>query len=92
MTQRPLKLGLALQGINAVPDMVEEARQAEAIGFDVVLLPDHLGFTAPLVPLVVIAEAPQRSKSAIWFSMARSTGQRCLPATWPAWIPPRVVD
>src|ERR1700722_5815745 len=57
MTQRPLKLGLQLLGLNSVPEMVEEARIAAAAGFDVILLPDHLGFTAPLVPLVAIAQA-----------------------------------
>lgn len=57
MTTRPLKLGLTLLGQNSVPEMVEEAKRAEAAGFDVVLLPDHLGFTAPLVPLVAIAAA-----------------------------------
>ncbi len=57
MTSRPLKLGLTLLGRNTVPEMVEEARKAEAVGFDVILLPDHLGFTAPLVPLVAIAES-----------------------------------
>jgi probable F420-dependent oxidoreductase len=54
---KPIKLGLTLVGQNSVPEMVEEARRAEAIGFDVVLLPDHLGFTAPFAPLVAIAEA-----------------------------------
>jgi probable F420-dependent oxidoreductase len=57
MTQRPLKLGLQLLGLDSVPEMVEEARIAAAAGFDVILLPDHLGFTAPLVPLVAIAQA-----------------------------------
>jgi probable F420-dependent oxidoreductase len=57
MTQRPLKLGLQLLGLNSVPEIVEEARTAAAAGFDVILLPDHLGFTAPLVPLVAIAQA-----------------------------------
>ena len=57
MTAKPIKFGLNLFGQNPVPEMAEEARRAESIGFDVVLLPDHLGFTAPLVPLVAIAEA-----------------------------------
>lgn len=57
MTTRPLKLGMTLLGLNSVPEMIEEAKQAEAAGFDVILLPDHLGFTAPLVPLVAIAAA-----------------------------------
>jgi probable F420-dependent oxidoreductase len=57
MPVRPIKLGLTLIGQNPVPQIAEEARRAESVGFDVVLLPDHLGFTAPLVPLVAIAEA-----------------------------------
>jgi probable F420-dependent oxidoreductase len=57
MSAKPLKLGLTLPGQNSVPEMADEARHAESIGFDVILLPDHLGFTAPLVPLVAIAAA-----------------------------------
>ncbi len=57
MPVKPIRFGLTLIGQNSVPEMVEEARQAESIGFDVILLPDHLGFTAPLVPLVAIAAA-----------------------------------
>jgi probable F420-dependent oxidoreductase len=57
MPAKPLKLGLTLPGQNSVPEMAEEARRAESIGFDVILLPDHLGYTAPLVPLVAIAAA-----------------------------------
>lgn len=60
---KPIRLGLPLVGQNPVPEMVEEARRAKAIGFDVVLLPDHLGFTAPLVPLVAIAEAAPTVKA-----------------------------
>ncbi len=57
MTTRPIKLGLALLGQGHVSEMVEQARRAESIGFEVILLPDHLGFTAPLAPLVAIARA-----------------------------------
>lgn len=57
MNSHPLTLGLALSAQGSVADMVEEARRAEDIGFDVLLLPDHLGFTAPLPPLVAIAAA-----------------------------------
>jgi probable F420-dependent oxidoreductase len=57
MTSRPLRLGLALFGHASTAEMTEQARRAEAIGFDVVLLPDHLGQTAPLPPLVAIAAA-----------------------------------
>ena len=57
MPAKPITLGLTLIGQNSVPEMAENARRAESIGFDVILLPDHLGFTAPLVPLVAIAAA-----------------------------------
>jgi probable F420-dependent oxidoreductase len=57
MTTRPLKLGLALLGLNPVPEMADEARRAEQLGFDVVLLADHLGMSAPLVPLPTLAAA-----------------------------------
>lgn len=57
MTTRPIKLGLVLMGQGAVSEMIEQARLAESIGFQVILLPDHLGFTAPLAPLVAIAQA-----------------------------------
>jgi alkanesulfonate monooxygenase SsuD/methylene tetrahydromethanopterin reductase-like flavin-dependent oxidoreductase (luciferase family) len=42
VTTRPLELGLLLIGLNSVPEMAEEARRAEELGFDVVLLGDHL--------------------------------------------------
>jgi alkanesulfonate monooxygenase SsuD/methylene tetrahydromethanopterin reductase-like flavin-dependent oxidoreductase (luciferase family) len=57
MPPKPITLGLTLMAQNSVSEMAEEARRAESIGFDVILLPDHLGFTAPLVPLVAIAAA-----------------------------------
>lgn len=57
LTKRPLKLGLTLRGLNSVAELAEEAKRAEAIGFDVVLLRDHLGFAAPLVSLVAVAAA-----------------------------------
>lgn len=57
MSSRPLRFGLALIGQGPVTEMTEQARRAEQIGFDTVLLPDHLGMTAPLPPLVAIAAA-----------------------------------
>ena len=57
MTSPAVTLGLALPGQGSVTEIVEEARRAAAIGFDVVLVPDHLGYTAPLPPLVAVAAA-----------------------------------
>lgn len=57
MATQPLKLGIALHGNTSVPELVDEARKAEAAGFDVVLTPDHLGAAAPMVSLVAIGNA-----------------------------------
>jgi len=57
MSGRPIRLGLTLSGKGPVSDLVSQARRAEQLGFDVVLLIDHLGFAAPLPPLVAMAAA-----------------------------------
>jgi probable F420-dependent oxidoreductase len=57
MSKRPMRLGLSLPGDGPVSEMIDQARRAEQLGFDVVLLVDHLGYTAPLPPLVAIAAA-----------------------------------
>jgi probable F420-dependent oxidoreductase len=56
-TPRRTRIGLALLGTGPVADMTEQARRAADVGADVVLLPDHIGLTAPLVPLAAIAAA-----------------------------------
>ncbi|TCK25825.1 TIGR03621 family F420-dependent LLM class oxidoreductase [Pseudonocardia endophytica] len=56
-TTRRTRIGLALLGREPVPEMAEQARRAAGIGVDVVLLPDHIGLTAPLVPLAAVAAA-----------------------------------
>ena len=48
---------LSLPGTGPVSEMVDQARLAAELGFDVVLLLDHLQTTAPLPPLVAIAAA-----------------------------------
>jgi probable F420-dependent oxidoreductase len=50
-----LRFGLVVAG--SIPQLEESARRAEQIGFDVVLLPDHLGMPAPLPSLLPMAEA-----------------------------------
>jgi probable F420-dependent oxidoreductase len=57
VTSRPLRFGLLFPGQRPVSQLAEEARRAEEVGFDVVVLPDHLGWAAPLPPLISIAEA-----------------------------------
>jgi len=60
MTSRPLRLGIALLSRNSLWDLVESARIAAGIGFDVILVPDHLGFASPLIPLSAIAATVPR--------------------------------
>jgi probable F420-dependent oxidoreductase len=57
LSNRPTRLGLSLPGTGPVSEMREQARHAEQLGFDVVLVIDHLGTTAPLPPLVAMADA-----------------------------------
>jgi probable F420-dependent oxidoreductase len=57
MSARPLTFGMLLLGLDTVAEIVEDTRRAEAAGFDVVLLTDHVGFTAPLTTLVAMAHA-----------------------------------
>ena len=54
---RPLRFGAVLSTRGSVADLVDQARSAVASGCDVVLLPDHLGYVAPLPSLVAIAAA-----------------------------------
>jgi alkanesulfonate monooxygenase SsuD/methylene tetrahydromethanopterin reductase-like flavin-dependent oxidoreductase (luciferase family) len=56
-TRRPLRLGVSLPSYRSVAELLHHARRAEEIGIDVVLLPDYLGHTAPLPPLVAVAQA-----------------------------------
>ena len=56
-TRRPLRLGVGLPSYRSVAELLYHARRAEEIGIDVLLLPDHLGHTAPLPPLVTVAQA-----------------------------------
>lgn len=55
MTSRIPSFGLNLSG--SVPELRENARRAEQVGFDVVATADHLGMAAPLPSLVAMAEA-----------------------------------
>jgi probable F420-dependent oxidoreductase len=54
---RPTRFGLNLVFQSSVAQTVEEAKRAADVGFDVVLVPDHLGFSAPFPLLVAIADA-----------------------------------
>jgi probable F420-dependent oxidoreductase len=52
-----MRFGLALLGQGPMTELTDQAGRAESIGFDVILLPDHLGMPAPLPSLVAIGAA-----------------------------------
>jgi len=84
MSGRTMRLGLTLPGQGPVSELADQARRAEQLGFDVVLLIDHLGFAAPLPPLVAMAAAAPTLRVSNMVLNARSTGPHCWPGTWPA--------
>jgi probable F420-dependent oxidoreductase len=57
MTTRAPRFGLNLVFQSSTAQTIEEAKRAADVGFDVVLVPDHLGFQSPFPLLVAIADA-----------------------------------
>jgi probable F420-dependent oxidoreductase len=52
MTSRPLRFGVSLLATGSRADWQAKARQAEDLGYDVLMVPDHLGLPAPFPSLV----------------------------------------
>jgi len=57
MNAHSTRFGLNLVFAGTVAETVEKAKRAAGVGFDVVLVGDHLGSPAPLPTLVAIADA-----------------------------------
>jgi probable F420-dependent oxidoreductase len=57
MNTRPLRFGAVLCTRGPIADLVDQGQRAAESGCDVVLLPDHLGYSAPLSSLVAVAVA-----------------------------------
>jgi hypothetical protein len=51
------RFGLSLVVQGSATQTIEAVRRPADVGFDVVLVPDHLGLQAPMPTLVVIADA-----------------------------------
>ena len=62
MTTRPFRFGVSIWAASSRDEWRAKARRAEAAGFDVVLVADHLvdGMFPPLTALVAAAEATER--------------------------------
>lgn len=57
MASRPFRFGVTLFGTTSRDEWQAKARRAEDLGFDVVLVTDHLGLPAPFPALVSAADA-----------------------------------
>ncbi|MFF7702284.1 LLM class F420-dependent oxidoreductase [Streptomyces lydicus] len=59
---RPFRFGVNMLTIDTGAAWREKCRRAEALGYDVLLVPDHLGMPAPFPALVAAAEATERPR------------------------------
>ena len=59
---RPFRFGVSLMSRAPLDEWREKCRSAERLGYDVILVPDHLGMPAPFPALVAAAEATERPR------------------------------
>ena len=57
MATRPMRFAAILCAPGSMADLLDQARSAVGSGCDVVLLPDHIGWVAPIPSLVAVAAA-----------------------------------
>ncbi|MFD5130214.1 LLM class F420-dependent oxidoreductase [Streptomyces olindensis] len=59
---RPFRFGVNLLQPGSAGEWRAKCRRAEELGYDVILVPDHLGMPAPFPALVAAAEATERPR------------------------------
>ncbi|MFE0381408.1 LLM class F420-dependent oxidoreductase [Streptomyces inhibens] len=59
---RPFRFGVNMLTIDSGATWREKCRHAEELGYDVLLVPDHLGMPAPFPALIAAAEATERPR------------------------------
>lgn len=59
---RPFRFGVNLLAPAPVDEWRAKCRRAEELGYDVILVPDHLGMPAPFPSLVAAAEVTERPR------------------------------
>ncbi|MBH1937981.1 LLM class F420-dependent oxidoreductase [Streptomyces sp. AV19] len=59
---RPFRFAVNMLDIGTAAEWRQKCRRAEALGYDVILVPDHLGMPAPFPSLVAAAEATERPR------------------------------
>lgn len=60
MTTRPFRFGANLVAVGSRSQLRDKARRIEELGFDTILIQDHLGMPSPFPLLVAAAEATSR--------------------------------
>ncbi|MEU7368987.1 TIGR03621 family F420-dependent LLM class oxidoreductase [Streptomyces hygroscopicus] len=56
------RFGVAMHSVGGREEWNKKCRQAERLGYDVILVPDHLGFPAPFSAMVAAAGATERPR------------------------------
>ncbi|MFI0742237.1 TIGR03621 family F420-dependent LLM class oxidoreductase [Streptomyces sp. NPDC021100] len=59
---RGFRFGVAMHSVGGRDEWDRKCRRAEELGYDVILVPDHLGFPAPFSALVTAARATERAR------------------------------
>lgn len=59
---RPFRFGVNLLSPTSAEEWRAKCRRAEQLGYDVILVPDHLGMPAPFPSLVAAADATERPR------------------------------
>ncbi|MDT0451108.1 LLM class F420-dependent oxidoreductase [Streptomyces hesseae] len=59
---RPFRFAVNMLNAGTSAEWREKCRRAEALGYDVILVPDHLGMPAPFPSLVAAAEVTERPR------------------------------
>ncbi|MFE0172031.1 LLM class F420-dependent oxidoreductase [Streptomyces sp. NPDC059002] len=59
---RPFRFGVNMVNLSTGDEWRKKCRRAEELGYDVILVPDHLGAPAPFPSLVAAAEATERPR------------------------------
>ncbi|MFH0517756.1 LLM class F420-dependent oxidoreductase [Streptomyces sp. M41] len=62
VSPRPFRFGVNLMTPAPADEWRAKCRRAEELGYDVILVPDHLGMPAPFPALVAAAEATERPR------------------------------
>src|SRR5882672_8195912 len=61
---KPFRFSVNLMSTCGRAEWVAKARAAESAGYDVIMVPDHLGMPAPFTSLLLAAEATERPRIA----------------------------